>query len=297
DYLASERGIAHLTLEAYRRDLYDLAFDLLNRKISLIEVSKTDLEQYFLNLAKQQIAPRTQARKLSVVRQFFKFLQSEGLREDHPAHLLENPKIGRSLPKILTKEEVFRLIEATQKTDDAIHLRLNCLLELLYATGLRVSELVGLPVSAARRGGDYLLVCGKGNRERMIPISKTAITSLSKWLKVRSQFLKNGQDASTSKWLFPSQGGQVHLTRQRFGQMLKKLAIDAHIDPQKVSPHVLRHAFASHLVHYGADLRAVQQMLGHADISTTQIYTHIPDSRLTDLVNSHPLMSQNFKKN
>jgi len=233
------------------------------------------------------LAPRTLARRLSAMRQFFRFLVSDGTRLDDPTSGLDTPRLGRPLPKILGEAEVERLIAAAAAWPDEEGARLRCLLELLYATGLRVSELIGLPLAGAQRDPRFLLVRGKGGRERVVPLSAPARQALTAYLECRSHFLPNNQ---ASRWLFPSRGADGHLTRQRCGQLLKELALAAGLDPARLSPHVLRHAFASHLLDHGADLRSVQQMLGHADIATTQIYTHVQSERLRRLVESaHPL--------
>ena len=228
------------------------------------------------------MTPSTVARRLSVIRQFFRFLLAERLRDDDPASSLDSPKLGRSLPKILSRVEVDRLIDATQELGDGG--RMATLLEVLYATGLRVSELVTLPMSAADRSPSMLLVRGKGDKERQIPLSDPARVAIASWLHVRAGALPEGEK---SRYLFPSRGRQGHLTRQRFAQLLKEVALKAGIDPARVSPHVLRHAFASHLLEAGADLRSVQLMLGHADIVTTQIYTHVLPEKVRSLVEDH----------
>jgi tyrosine recombinase XerD subunit len=230
--------------------------------------------------------PATAARRLSALRQFFRFLAQEGIRSDDPAALLDAPKRARPLPKILSEEEVDRLLEASRKLrdDPAESARLNCLLELLYATGLRVSELVGLRWPPFGDDARFLVIRGKGGKERLVPLSEPARKAVEAYAGWRSEFLAPKQ---VSPWLFPSRGDSGHLTRQRFGQLLKDLAVAAGLSPSKVSPHVLRHAFASHLLARGADLRAVQKMLGHADISTTQIYTHVLEARKQALVREH----------
>jgi integrase/recombinase XerD len=244
------------------------------------------------------MAPRTAARRLSTLRQFHRFLFGEGLRADDPTAGLDSPRQGRTLPKVLSETEVEALLAAARARPGAAGARLVALLELLYATGLRVSELVALPAAAAARDPRVLIVTGKGGKERMVPLSEPARDALKRY---RAAAGKRERGASTEapaapaprapgKWLFPSRGAAGHLTRQRVAQLLKELAVAAGIDPAKVSPHVLRHAFASHLLDHGADLRAVQMMLGHADISTTQIYTHVLDARLKALVRDrHPL--------
>jgi integrase/recombinase XerD len=227
------------------------------------------------------------ARRLSVIRQFFRFLLAERLREDDPASTLDSPRLGRSLPKVLSREEVDRLIEATRDKDDSDGGRMATLLEILYATGLRVSELVTLPLAAVERDPTVLVVRGKGDKERLVPLSDPARVAIVSWLHVRAAILPEDEK---SRFLFPSRGRTGHLTRQRFAQLLKEAALAADIDPARVSPHVLRHAFASHLLAGGADLRSVQLMLGHADIATTQIYTHVLDEKLRALVqDKHPL--------
>jgi integrase/recombinase XerD len=221
------------------------------------------------------------------MRQFYKFLVIDGIRRDDPAADLETPGLGRLLPKILSENEVAGLIAAARAEAGGDGERLACLVELLYATGLRISELITLPLAAAQRGPRFLMVTGKGGRERVVPLSEPSRAALSAYLTSRDRFLTGSRP---SRWLFPSRGRAGHLTRQRAGQLLKELAVKAGLDPERLSPHVLRHAFASHLLDHGADLRSVQQMLGHADIATTQIYTHVLSDRLRKLVETaHPL--------
>jgi integrase/recombinase XerD len=225
---------------------------------------------------------------LSALRQYFRFLVAEGRRSDDPSAALDAPKRGRPLPKVLSEAEVAAMIDGVARQDKAAGLRLHALLELLYATGLRVSELVGLPLAAAMRDQPYLVVRGKGAKERLVPLNPPAKAAVAAYLAVRAKFLPRSIKASP--WLFPSSGATGHLTRQRFGQLLKAAAIASGIAPERVSPHVLRHAFATHLLDHGADLRALQKMLGHADIATTQIYTHVATGRLAELVGrAHPL--------
>jgi len=287
---AGERGGAANTLAAYERDLADLAETI---GVPLTDAGPEDLRGYLKALAQRDLAPRTTARRLSTMRQFYRFLFSEGVRGDDPTDPLDSPRQGRPLPKILTPEEVDRLLDAARADTTPRHLRLCALLETLYATGLRVSELVALPVRSVRRQPEMLIVRGKGGRERTVPLGRTARDALTAYLPVRPQFAPGGRD---SKWLFPSaRAKHGHLTRARVGQLVKDLAPEAHIDPAKISPHVLRHAFATHLLANGADLRAVQSMLGHADISTTQIYTHVLDERLKTLVTQHhPLANKDL---
>ncbi|MFI4947860.1 MAG: site-specific tyrosine recombinase XerD [Alphaproteobacteria bacterium] len=292
EMLAAERGAARLTLAAYRNDLADLAGFLAARGIALENADATALHDYLTAMTTRRLAPRTLARRLSALRQFFRFLVSDGTRVDDPTSGLDAPRLGRPLPKILSETEVERLIEAASCWPDEEGVRLRCLLELLYATGLRVSELIGLPLAGAQRDPRFLLVRGKGGRERVVPLSPPARQALTAYLECRSRFLpqKQPHNPKMARWLFPSRGEDGHLTRQRCGQLLKALALAAGLDPARLSPHVLRHAFASHLLDHGADLRSVQQMLGHADIATTQIYTHVQGERLRRLVESaHPL--------
>ena len=283
EMLEAERGAAKNTLEAYGRDLDDLQAFLARRKQKPAAADAIALRAYLKALDYVGMTPRTVARRLSVIRQFFRFLLAERMRDDDPASTLDSPKLGRPLPKVLTRVEVDRLIEAAQaKGGDGG--RMETLLEILYGSGLRVSELVGLPLGAAERDPTMLLVRGKGSKERQVPLSDPARAAIAKWLRSRAASLAEGEK---SRHLFPSRGRAGHLTRQRFAQLLKEAALAAGIDPVRVSPHVLRHAFASHLLEAGADLRSVQLMLGHADIATTQIYTHVVPEKLRALVEDH----------
>lgn len=290
--LAAERGAAANTLAAYRRDLESFAGFLKPRRRPPEAAGAEDLRAFLSQLARAGMAPRTAARRLSALRQFYRFLVSEGLREDDPSAGIDSPRQGRALPKILSEEEVDRLLTTARAQKDPDGLRLAALVELLYATGLRVSELVSLRLAAAQRDQRLLIVRGKGDKERMVPLSEAARDSLRDYLAVRAAHLpKAGKGAKAARpespWLFPSRGASGHLTRHRVGQLLKDLARHAQLDAAKVSPHVMRHAFASHLLDHGADLRALQKMLGHADISTTQIYTHVLGERLKSLVQTH----------
>ena len=292
EMLAAERGAARLTLAAYRNDLLDLAGFLAARGQTLEAADAAALHDYLAAGGTRRLAPRTLARRLSAIRQFFRFLLSDGARADDPTSGLDSPRLGRPLPKVLSETEVEQLIGTASAWPGEEGVRLRCLLELLYATGLRVSELVGLPIAAAQRDPRFMLVRGKGGKERVVPLSQPAREALAAWLECRNSLLPKGRQASIkmSRWLFPSRGAEGHLTRQRCGQLLKELALAAGLDPARLSPHVLRHAFASHLLDHGADLRSVQQMLGHADIATTQIYTHVQGERLRRLVETaHPL--------
>jgi integrase/recombinase XerD len=285
--MAAERGAAANTLAAYGRDLEDFAVHAGRRGRSPATASTDDLRAYLAALDASGMSARTQARRLSALRQFHRFLLDEGIRTDDPTAILDSPKLGRPLPKVLSEEEVGSLIGAAADRGGLEGARLVALLELIYGTGLRVSELVGLPVSALRRDAPVLLVRGKGDKERLVPLSDPARSAIVSWLHVRAAQL---DDDEKSRFLFPSRGRTGHLTRQRFAQLLKEAALAAGIDPARVSPHVLRHAFASHLLEGGADLRSVQLMLGHADIATTQIYTHVLDEKLRALVqDKHPL--------
>jgi integrase/recombinase XerD len=287
EMLAAERGAAPLTLAAYRNDLSALAEFLGAAGVAIEAAESGTLHNYLASAATLKLTPRTLARRLSAMRQFYKFLVIEAVRQDDPTAQLDTPRLGRPLPKILSEAEIERLIVAAQDWPGDDGVRLHCIIELLYATGLRISELVSLPLAAARRDPRFLVITGKGGKERIVPLSEPARSVLGKYLDCREHFLPG---ARPSRWLFPSRGRSGHLTRQRTGQMLKDLAAKAGIAPEKLSPHVLRHAFASHLLDHGADLRSVQQMLGHADIATTQIYTHVLSDRLRKLVETgHPL--------
>ncbi|MGV3635589.1 MAG: site-specific tyrosine recombinase XerD [Pseudorhodoplanes sp.] len=294
DMLAAERGARPNTLAAYRSDLDDFADYLTAAGARLADAASDDIRGYLGDLARRGLKPSSVARKLSAVRQLFRFLYVERYRADDPAAILEGPKRGRALPKTLSIAEVEHLIVAARTEAENTQLsaaeqqraaRLHCLLELLYATGLRVSELVALPASAARRDQRMLMVRGKGGKERMVPLNDAAREAMARY----HALMKNTKDRD-SAWLFPSFGQDGHLTRQHFARDLKDLGVKCGLRPQAVSPHVLRHAFASHLLQNGADLRVVQTLLGHSDISTTQIYTHILEERLKNMVRDlHPL--------
>jgi integrase/recombinase XerD len=295
DMQAAERGAGENTLSAYRNDLADLVAHLRAEGGSVADAPTETLRRFLNSLSERGFKASSLARRLSAVRQLYRFLYAEGKRSDDPAAVLEGPKRARTLPKILSIAEVDGLlVQARRRAENdrqppATRLRaarLLCLLELVYATGLRVSELVALPASAARRDQRMLVVRGKGSKERLVPLNQAAKRAMAEYLKLRADA---GHDAQ-SKWLFPSFGEQGHLTRQHFARELKTLGLASSIAPERLSPHVLRHAFASHLLHNGADLRVVQTLLGHADISTTQIYTHVLEERLKALVRDlHPL--------
>ncbi len=294
DMLAAERGGARNTLAAYARDLADLSAYLGEARRSIADASTEDLRGYLSSLDRRGFASASVARRLSAIRQLYRFLYAEGKRADDPSAIIEGPKRGRALPKVLSIGDVDRLLtDARTAIDQAAEpgeklraARLACLIEVLYATGLRVSELVALPISAAAQNARMLVVRGKGDKERMVPLNDAAKTTMRDYLALLAEA---GRDKK-SKWLFPSFGESGHLTRQHFARDLKTLAAASGLRADAVSPHVLRHAFASHLLHNGADLRVVQTLLGHADISTTQIYTHVLEERLKSLVRDlHPL--------
>lgn len=287
EMLSAERGAATNTLDSYRRDLEGYLSYLAGRGRTGRDADGEDIRGWLKTMSRAGMASSTAARRLSAVRQFHRFLYIEGRRDDDPTATIDSPRLGRALPKILSEEEVSLMLEVARADESPGGMRMTALLELLYATGMRVSELVQLPLSAVARDQDFILVRGKGGKERIVPLTRRAREAIAAYKSIRSRFLPKGE---SSKWLFPSNGKEGHLTRQRFGQMLKDLAVLSGISPAKVSPHVLRHAFASHLLAHGADLRAVQQLLGHSDISTTQIYTHVLNERLARLVGEkHPL--------
>ena len=294
DMLAAERGAGANTLSAYRNDLDDLSAQLRAADVAIIDADTDHLRGFLKSLDERGFKASSLARRLSAVRQLYRFLYAEGKRTDDPAAVLEGPKRARTLPKVLSIADVDGLMtQARANAENAEQpvaqrlrsARLLCLLEVVYATGLRVSELVALPASAARRDQRMLVVRGKGEKERLVPLNQAAKRAMTEYLALRA-----AAKAEASKWLFPSFGEQGHLTRQHFARELKALGQACSIEPSRLSPHVLRHAFASHLLHNGADLRVVQTLLGHADISTTQIYTHVLEERLKSLVRDlHPL--------
>lgn len=297
DMMATERGASRNTLDAYRRDLDDYAEFLTGKKKDIGRASTEDIRAYLAALSRRRLASASVARRLSAVRQLHRFLYAEGKRKDDPAAVLEGPRRGRSLPKVLTIDEVTKLLVTAHAHADSGALakaarlravRLVCLLEILYAAGLRVSEMIALPAVAARAEGDVITVRGKGGKERIVPLGQAARRAMQRYLSLREE-----AGAANSRWLFPSFGDSGHVTRQHVARELKGLAAAAGIEPRKMSPHVLRHAFASHLLANGADLRIVQALLGHADVSTTQIYTHVLDERLKSMVRDlHPLADE-----
>lgn len=295
EMMSAERGAAANTLSSYERDLDDLHDFLSSRKIGLDAADQQTLSAYLSDLAKRGYEPTSQARRLSTMRQFYKFLYAEGLRGDDPTAILDSPKKSRPLPKTLSEDEVNRLLSLAEREaalagpGHLSRLRMLALLELLYATGMRVSELVALPVKVLAQEGRFLMIRGKGNKERLVPLSKAAITAVARY----GEMLAAETDGETGPFLFPAASKEGYLPRQVFARDLKDLAIRAGLRASAISPHVLRHAFASHLLQNGADLRVVQELLGHSDISTTQIYTHVLDERLQKLVQTHhPLAKQ-----
>jgi len=295
DAFMAERGAAANTVAAYRRDLDDFAGHLAARGRGLDTAGRAEIEAYLSALEAEGRGPATRARRLSAIRQFYRFAWSEGWRDDDPAARIRGPALKRAPPAVLSAAEVDRLLGAAREARGA--LRLTCLMELLYATGLRASELVSLPVAAARGDPRVLHVKGKGGRERLVPLTEPAREALAAWLDERDgaeaaalEGGMRGRAARSNPWLFPSRAGQGHLTRVALWGQVKRLAVSAGLSPERITPHGLRHAFASHLLANGADLRAIQTLLGHADVSTTEIYTHVLDERLKALVlDHHPL--------
>jgi integrase/recombinase XerD len=314
DMLAAEQGAGDNTLDAYRRDLEDFSEFLARDGRGFAGVETQALRDYLADLDARGFKSTSVARRLSAMRHLFRFLLNERIRSDDPAAILSGPKRGRGLPKVLSIADVDRLLVRAKALADAPEasapqrlrtLRMYCLLEVLYATGMRVSELVALPLSASRRDARMIVVRGKGNKERLVPLNEPSRQAMADYLAAAEALtqaknnsgkntvkntVKASKNSAASKWLFPSFGESGHLTRQHFARDLKELAAAAGLAPRLVSPHVLRHAFASHLLHNGADLRIVQTLLGHTDISTTQIYTHVVEERLKSLVRDlHPL--------
>ncbi|WP_170348463.1 tyrosine recombinase [Ruegeria atlantica] len=291
---AAELGAANNTLLAYGRDLKDFAAWLQRRKTNFAEAERDQIEAYLIDCDTQGLAQSTRARRLSAIKQIYRFAFEEGWRDTNPAIQIKGPGRQKRLPKTLDVPEVDRLLQAARQTGrtKADRVRNTCLMEVLYATGMRVTELVSLPVSSARGDPRMLLVLGKGGKERMVPLSPPARDALAVWLKVRDeaedQVVADG--GQRSKFLFPSRGKSGHLTRHMFFLLVKELAVQGGVSPEKVTPHTLRHAFATHLLANGADLRSIQTLLGHADVATTEIYTHVLDERLAELVlEHHPL--------
>ena len=299
DMLAAEQGAGPNTLDAYRRDLTDFSEFLTRSGQSFTGTETQMLRDYLADLDTRGFKSSSVARRLSSMRHLFRFLLNEKIRNDDPAAILSGPKRGRGLPKVLSIKDVDRMLTRAKELTSAPEasaqqrlraMRLYCLLEVLYATGLRVSELVALPLSASRRDIRMIVVRGKGNKERLVPLNEASRQAMADYLAAMEALKPENNKTAPSKWLFPSFGESGHLTRQHFARDLKELAASSGLPPRLVSPHVLRHAFASHLLHNGADLRIVQTLLGHTDISTTQIYTHVVEERLKSLVRDlHPL--------
>ena len=279
----AECGATQNTIAAYKRDLELLEEFLKSKNISLNQATNTDLRDYLAFITQQGYAIKTQSRRMSSMREFYRFLYSENKIKINPTDYLDAPKTQKSLPKYLSEDDIFALIEHAKEKEQ----RMQTLLEILYASGMRVSELVGLPKESVSPENKHIYIIGKGNKERIVPLNDLACESLEKWLKEREKAYPR---ADKNKWLFPAKSKSGHLTRGTFFKELKKLAIEIGLDASKVSPHVFRHSFASHLIAHDADLRSVQKLLGHADISTTEIYTHILPNRLKKVIEkSHPL--------
>ncbi|OAF17206.1 MULTISPECIES: site-specific tyrosine recombinase XerD [Bradyrhizobium] len=305
DMLAAEQGAGPNTLDAYRRDLTDFSEFLARVGHTFVDAETQTLRDYLADLDTRGFKSSSVARRLSAMRHLYRFLLNERIRDEDPAAILSGPKRGRGLPKVLSISDVDRMLRRAKEMSEAAEvsasqrlrsLRLYCLLEVLYATGLRVSELVALPRTAAKRDARMIVVRGKGNKERLVPLNEASRQAMADYLAATEAAKENNKAEKTknslaaSKWLFPSFGESGHLTRQHFARDLKELAVASGLQARLVSPHVLRHAFASHLLHNGADLRIVQTLLGHTDISTTQIYTHVVEERLKSLVRDlHPL--------
>ena len=285
EMMAVERDASPHTLAAYGRDLADAEAGIAG---GLMRADDAGVEAWYADLGRRGLSPATQARRRSAVRQFYRFALGEGWRADDPSRRLVAPKQGLGLPRTLTGDEIERLLKAAGARDGTVGLRLVALVELAYASGMRASELLGLKVEAVRRDPAFLIVRGKGGKERLVPLNASAREAVKTWLIAREA--ARPEKSPDSPWLFPSASAKGHLTPRRFAQLLDQAAVDAGIDPARVSPHVLRHAFATHLLEGGADLRVVQTLLGHADIATTQIYTHVATDRLAQVVrDKHPL--------
>ena len=288
EMMAVERSAARNTLTAYAKDLQDASGFLAGKGSGLDVASAEQIEAYFQALGARGLAPATAARRRASVRQFYRFVLGEGWRKDDPSRRVDAPKKGRPLPKVLSRAEVEALIAAASDKDGAAGLRLACMIELIYASGLRISELLALPLNALLRDPAYLIVKGKGGKERLAPLNTAAREAVKAYLPVRPAHFPKG--TKESPWLFPSRGAGGRLTARRMAQLLDEAATAAGIEAERVSPHALRHAFATHLLEGGADLRAVQTLLGHADIATTQIYTHVAEDRLREVMQTrHPL--------
>jgi len=296
DMMSAERGAGANTLAAYRRDLLDFAGHLDSKGADPGKASREQVRTFITSLSSSGMAASTQARKLSALRQFYGFLYAEGMRSDDPTQTIAAPQARRPLPKVLSAEDLDAMLRTAAQDPSPEGLRLNLIVEMLYGGGLRVSELAGMHLAAVRARENFIRVTGKGNKERLSPLSPAARSALDDYLPVRDSFVPKHD--KNNRYLFASRGAEGFLTRRRFHQLLKGLAIKAGLDPAKVSPHVLRHAFATHLVEGGADLRSVQTLLGHADIATTQIYTHVARDHLSRVVQAaHPLARARSMKN
>ena len=287
---AAEAGAARNTLLGYGRDLKDFTSWLTHRRIAVDAATRTDVEAYLTACDAEGLSRASRARRLSAIRQLYRFAFEEGWRADNPAIEIRGPGRTKRLPKTLSTEEVSALLDAARRQGrtETDRLRNTCLMELLYATGMRVSELVSLPMAAAKGDPRMLLVRGKGGKERMVPLSPPAREALALWLARReAQEDARPRGASPSRFLFASPSAEGHLTRHRFYILIKEIAVSAGVAPSRVTPHTLRHAFATHLLENGADLRAIQTLLGHADLATTEIYTHVLEHRLRELVETH----------
>ncbi|MGI9568970.1 MAG: site-specific tyrosine recombinase XerD [Desulfobulbia bacterium] len=289
--ISVERGVSPNTVSAYRNDLQDFFSFPSNSSQDIQDITSIQIRKYLVHTGEKGLSSASRARRLSAIKQYFQFLRAEGFIEHDPAAAISGPKRSRPLPKVLSVTEVDHLLDCAKKRiasktgrQRLRALRLHCLLECLYATGMRVSELVTLPRSVLHGDQKVLNIKGKGGRERLVPLNEPSRLAISSYLELLNREIENG---NKSHWLFPSHGRSGHLTRQRLAQEFKELAKEAGVDPNRVSPHIMRHAFASHLLDRGADLRSVQQLLGHSDISTTQIYTHILEERLKKLVKAH----------
>ena len=294
DAHAAEQGAARNTLLAYARDLRDFAIWAADQKLAVATLSRSDIEAYLIRCEAEGLARTTRARRLAAIRQMFRFAYAEGWRKDDPASRITGPGKSKKLPVTLSLDDVEALLAAARAhgRSDAERARNTCLMELLYATGLRVTELVSLPVAAVRGTPQMILVRGKGGKERMVPLSDPARAVLEEWLTHwdAAASENRAKRLPEPRFLFPSKGRDGHLSRVAFFLMLREIALKAGLDPARISPHVLRHAFATHLLAGGADLRAIQTLLGHADVSTTEIYTHVLEERLKTLVlEHHPL--------
>lgn len=293
---AAEIGAARNTLLAYGRDLRDVARWLEHRELTFDRADRSDVEGYLISCDAEGLSQSTRARRLSAIKQLYRFAFEEGWRADNPAIQIKGPGRSKRLPQTLDVDEVDCLLDAARRSgrNDTDRLRNTCMLELLYATGMRVSELVSLPVATARGNPQMLMVLGKGSKERLVPLSPPARAALASWIEARDAADEAAQAKGkpASRFLFPSRGKAGHLTRHRFYLLVKELAVAGGVSPAKVTPHTLRHAFATHLLANGADLRAIQAMLGHADIATTEIYTHVVQTQLAELVHGHHPLSE-----